>query len=238
MAVVKGTSAEDNIQAFSRHSVPRRPHSDNGAPFNGLDSHLLQKYQRNMGIDHITNKSAKDPEATGLVEAFMRHLKKIFPTAGVEREDPYMKHNNYLMQFRATPHANMKKCPAELLFGRRFNTKLPDLRTNPGDHRLVEAHDYSTIVPRTGADRSAPQAIPGSNLSQSQHLSDERVGMYEGEGVRRQERGQGSKDADSGGRGRKLLPASRSQAGGGPRLWHSRAAHRCSSFRTTDPPGL
>ena len=39
MAVVKGTSAEDNIQAFSevfsRHGVPRRLHSDNGAPFNG-----------------------------------------------------------------------------------------------------------------------------------------------------------------------------------------------------------
>ena len=35
-----------------------------------------------MGIQHVTNKSAKDPEATGLVEAFMRHLKKIFHTAG------------------------------------------------------------------------------------------------------------------------------------------------------------
>ena len=58
------------------------------APFNGKDSHLLQRYLTNMGIEHITNKSAKDPEATGLVEAFMRHLKKIFHTAGVEREDP------------------------------------------------------------------------------------------------------------------------------------------------------
>ena len=90
MAVVKGTSADDNIQAFSeifsRHGVPSRLHSDNGALFNGKDSHLLQKYLRNMGVVHITNKSAKDPEATGLVEAFMKHLKKIFHTAGVERE--------------------------------------------------------------------------------------------------------------------------------------------------------
>ena len=93
VAVVKGTCAEDNIQAFSKvfseHGVPRRLHNENGAPFNGLDSHLLQKYLRNMGIDHITNKSAKDPEATGLVKAFMRHLKKIFHTAGVERERTY-----------------------------------------------------------------------------------------------------------------------------------------------------
>ena len=40
-----------------------------------------------MGVTHVT-KSAEDPEATGLVEAFMKHLKKIFHTAGVEREDP------------------------------------------------------------------------------------------------------------------------------------------------------
>ena len=35
----------------------------------------------------------------------------------------------------------MKKCPAELLFGRRYNTRLPDLRTNPAKERkdIVEA---------------------------------------------------------------------------------------------------
>ena len=36
VAVVRGTSAEDNIQAFSevfsRHGIPRRLHSDNGDP--------------------------------------------------------------------------------------------------------------------------------------------------------------------------------------------------------------
>ena len=88
-----------------------------------------------MGVTHITNKSAEDPEAIGLVEAFMKHLKKIFHTAGVEREDPFMKLNYYLMQFRATPHATMKKCPAVLLFGRRYNTKLPNMRTNPAKER-------------------------------------------------------------------------------------------------------
>ena len=87
VAVVRGTSAKDNIQAFStvfsRQGIPRRLHSDNSAPFNGKDSHLLRKYLNNMGIERITNKSAEDPEATGLVEAFMRHLKKIFHMAGV-----------------------------------------------------------------------------------------------------------------------------------------------------------
>ena len=137
VSVVKNTSAKNTIQAFSkvlsRHGVPRRLHSDNGTPFNGKDSHLLQKYFTNMGIKHVTNKSAEDPEATGLVMAFMRHLKTIFHSAGVEREDPYLRLNNYLMQFRATPNATMRKCPAELLFKRKFVTKLPYQRQQSSD---------------------------------------------------------------------------------------------------------
>ena len=96
-----------------------------------------------MGIERVTNKSAEDPEATGLVEAFMRHLKKIFNMAGVEKEDLYLRINNYWMQFRATPHSTMRKSPAELLFSRKFVTKLPDLRTNParGRRDIEEARE-------------------------------------------------------------------------------------------------
>ena len=89
----------------------------------------------NCGIQHITNRSAEDPEATGLVEAFMKHLKKVFHTAEVAREDPYLRLNDYLMLLRATPPSTMKKCPAELLFHRKFVTKLPDMRVNPARAR-------------------------------------------------------------------------------------------------------
>ena len=59
------------------------------------------------------------------------------------REDPYLRLNNYLMQFRATPHATMRKCPAELLFRRKFATKLPDMRINPAKARkdIMEAKE-------------------------------------------------------------------------------------------------
>ena len=68
---------------------------------------------------------------------------KWFQTAGVETEDPYLRLKNYLKQFRATPHATMRKCPAELLFGRKFVTKLPDMRTNPAKARkdIMEAKE-------------------------------------------------------------------------------------------------
>ena len=37
----------------------------------------------------------------------------------------------------------------------------------------MDAHDDSTVVPRTGADCSAPQHLPGANLPHSQHLSNQ-----------------------------------------------------------------
>ena len=81
VAVVRGTSAEDIIHAFaevfSRHGVTRKLHSDNGAPFNGKDSHLLQQYLRNMGIQHVTNKCTEDHTYEQVVEKTMQTLLKL-----------------------------------------------------------------------------------------------------------------------------------------------------------------
>ena len=147
VAVVDGTSAEDNIHSFSeifsRHGYPAVLHSDNGAPFNGNDSHLLQEYFRSIGVKHVPNHSAEDPESTGGVEAFMKHIARIFRTAEVNYEDPYLKMNDYLMMVRASPHASTGKSPAELLFGRKFITKIPDMRTSmaKGRQDIQEARE-------------------------------------------------------------------------------------------------
>ena len=142
---VKGTSADANIhgfaEAFARHGIPHILRSDNGPPFNGIDTHLLQQWFANMGVSHRPNFSAEDPEASGQVEAFMKHLKKIFHVATVEGSDPYMKLQEHLLQVRGTPHPTTGKCPAELLFGRSFRTTVPDMRTNPATTRsdILEA---------------------------------------------------------------------------------------------------
>ena len=129
---VKGTSADNNIEAFSqvfaRHGVPRLLRSDNGAPFNGRESHLLARYLKYMGVKHKTNFSAEDPESSGQVEAFMKHLGKVYHTAEITGQDPGFALSNHLMQYRATPHPSTGKPPAELLFGRQFRINLPDMR--------------------------------------------------------------------------------------------------------------
>ena len=53
-------------------------------------------------------------------EDFRRHLKKTIHKAGVEREEPYLRCNNDLMQFRATAQGT-----------RRNGTKAPNLMNNP-----------------------------------------------------------------------------------------------------------
>jgi hypothetical protein len=132
--VVNGTSATANVVAFdtifSRHGFPKVLRSDNGAPFNGKDRHELQQYFKWAGIKHIPNKSAYDPEATGLVEAFMKHLGKIWHTSIIDKKDPYMEINKHLRVTRATPHISTGKSPAELLFGRKYITRLPDIRVD------------------------------------------------------------------------------------------------------------
>jgi hypothetical protein len=115
VVVVDSTSADDNIYAFSdiflRHGIPMILHTDNGPAFNNNDSHLLQEYLRSLNIQHLPNQSTEDPEATGIMEAFIKHLKKIFHTAAVSYQDPYFMLNNYLMMVRATPHSSTGKSP-------------------------------------------------------------------------------------------------------------------------------
>ena len=145
--VVSGTSAEANIRAFdntfSCHGNPKHLLSDNGAPFNGGPSHMLQQYFRQEGIEHKPNASAEDPEANGLAEAFMKHAKKVWHTSIIAHKDPYIELNRHLKMYRATPHPSTGKSPAELLFNRKFQTKIPDIRTNPAAGRpdIQQARD-------------------------------------------------------------------------------------------------
>ena len=127
--VVKSTRADANIEAFdnmfSRHGYPKKLKTDGGPPFNGNENHELQKYFKWAGIKHSPTHSAEDPEANGLAEAFMKKIQKIWHTAHVERKNPKAELNKMLQQYRATPHPTTGQAPAELLFGRKFRTRLP-----------------------------------------------------------------------------------------------------------------
>jgi hypothetical protein len=143
--VVTGTSGEANVAAFdrifARHGNPEILVTDNGPPFNGGKDHILQKYIRQEGIRHKPTESADDPEANGLAEAFMKHAKKVWHTSIISNKDPTLQLHKHLKMYRAAPHPTTGKSPAELLFARKFRTKLPDIRTNPVMQDIQQARD-------------------------------------------------------------------------------------------------
>ena len=49
---------------------------------------------------------------------------------------------------RATPHSSTGKSPAELLFGRKFRTKIPDIRVNPAAQRddIIQARQADVLA--------------------------------------------------------------------------------------------
>ena len=69
--------------------------------------------------------SPEDPQCNGFAKNFVKFLCKLLQTASVAGKDPCAEHYKYLLHYRATPHTTTEKSPAEMLFRRRLQTKLP-----------------------------------------------------------------------------------------------------------------
>ena len=143
--ITKGTAAKDNIGAleeiFGRHGYPKEIITDNGPPWNGLDTHEMKQYLAWAGVKHSPTRSADDPEANGLTERFMQTIGKSWATAYVENRDPMAALNAALKSYRNTAHSITQRKPAEWLFGRAIRTRLPQLQTQCEDKATTEAKE-------------------------------------------------------------------------------------------------
>ena len=125
--------------ALAMHGIPDIITTDGGPPYNGEE---FRKFAQNMGFTHrlTTPESA---QANGFAEIFVKTLVKLIHTAVANRKDPKRVVQSYLMAYRATPHTVTGRSPAELLFNRSIQTKLPRaLRENQDtvDKDLREKH--------------------------------------------------------------------------------------------------
>ena len=71
----------------------------------------------------------------------MKHAKKVWNTSIISNKDPTLQLHKHLKMYRVAPHPTTGKSPAELLFARKFRTKLPDIRTNPVMQDIQQARD-------------------------------------------------------------------------------------------------
>ena len=110
-----------------------------GPPFNG---EKIKEYARRQGFQH-RRIEPEHPESNGLAENFMRMLTKVAHTAYVEGQDPKQAVNNFLLNYRATPHSILKVSPSEILFGRKIHTKVPILHSTRQSklHRMLRKLD-------------------------------------------------------------------------------------------------
>ena len=75
----------------------------------------------------------------------MKHCAKIWHTAYIERLDPVAEMNKHLQMVRATPHPTTGKSPAELMYGRKFRTRIPEVQNELNREQEIEearSRDY------------------------------------------------------------------------------------------------
>ncbi len=122
---------------FATHGLPEQIVSDNGPTFASKE---FQDYCKSRGIKSILvppYSPSSNGQAERGVRSFKEGLKKALGEGGGGKSNIKAKLINYLLRYRATPHATTGKSPAELLFGRKIRTKL-DLVHPRKDHQTKQ----------------------------------------------------------------------------------------------------
>ena len=134
---------------FAVHGLPVTITSDNGPQFR---SEEFEHYLVGNGILHrkVTPQWA---QANGEVERQNRSLLKSMRIAQAEGKNWRKELVHYLATYRTTPHTVTGVCPAELLFGRKIRTKMPELReTTVNDGELRDRDWEKKVKAKTYAD--------------------------------------------------------------------------------------
>ena len=128
IGVMRSTTSAKIIERleeiFTTHGLPVSVTSDNGPQFR---SDVFERYLEGRGVAH-RKTTPLWPQANGEVERQNRSLLKRMRIAQAEGKDWKDEVRKYLVAYRSTPHTTTGVSLAELLFGRKMRTKLPELR--------------------------------------------------------------------------------------------------------------
>lgn len=111
---------------FSRYSLPESITLDNGKQFASKE---FQGFCQMQGIKLFFSPPYW-PQANGLVERHNRCISKILRIAEAGKTSWKSELQDFLFQYRTTPHSTTGASPAELFFGRQLRDKIPSLDTD------------------------------------------------------------------------------------------------------------
>ena len=107
---------------FTRHGIPETLMTDNGS---NLVSHEMEIFFDELGIKHKRTVPLW-PRANGEVKRQYKPFGKAMRASHAEGKPWQGELQKYLLAYRSTPHTTTGVSPAELLYGRRIRTKMPE----------------------------------------------------------------------------------------------------------------
>jgi transposase InsO family protein len=137
---------------FSRQGIPDVLKSDNGPPFNGTE---FESYAKHCGFTH-RKITPYWPQANGEAERFMRTLQKSIRAAIIEKRNWKQAMNQFLLNYRATPHSTTSISPSESLNSRKIKTMLPEMpsTSKPQQKSMAERDAQKKDQMKSCADNS------------------------------------------------------------------------------------
>ena len=126
-------------RSFATHGIPNTIVTDNGPP---IHSNGFKEFMNEFGINHQFS-TPYWPQGNAEVERFVKTLQKMLIIATMQHMDLETCLVNFLFQYRSTPHCTTKVPPAELLYNRPFNGKIPCMESKVIDkHELARDNEY------------------------------------------------------------------------------------------------
>ena len=109
-----------------------------------------------MGFRRHHSTTPMDPQNNGFAKNFVKSMCKLLHATTVEGKDRRKETNTFLLQYHSSPHYTTGKSPAELLFGRKFKTKLSSTAAVLGVKTRQEIrayHDTKKLEQKLCADK-------------------------------------------------------------------------------------
>ena len=125
---MSSTTSQHTIDAlralFSHYGFPEQLASDNGPQFT---SDEFSEFMKEHGIKHILS-APYHPSSNGLAERFVRTFKRAMIAGEKDGRTPSNRLAEFLLRYRASPHATTGVSPSELFLQRRLRITFDLLR--------------------------------------------------------------------------------------------------------------